>query len=440
MHPIEEVERQYEQVKPMAVSLYERMYARANLVFDFPVQEIRIWLEGPVVRLIATYLAYPAFQSLAAWPLRDLAGGSETPAGSILAKAEEALITAAVALRDVAGHPRIKPHLLRTDSRHGASTTSGILPPSLITQVDMVASRPWTGFVLPEDYFNPYEDLLLKDLDPLWIPEAAMNPMLNHELPLIGDFVSRYALKRLDIHRTRLEPLRRIYGQAVLMADEKDLPEVKAESQAWSYLENLLNQLRTSCLLSMEAALREDIIILTQVFATYHHDPRPELHWLGMADDLIGRGVRHLRSGVPTWRRVEVTDRIAKAIRTLRQLGDSSLVGRPEVQLAINAGGLVLTKQPHGVYWEAQRLEVDWDRKRCVWEFLLRLAEKARMGASVSERDLYAGSVSYSTMANRKLVLANCLPKSLKEKIVPVRPQAYKLDLLRSQVHIFDAK
>ncbi len=440
MDPIDEVERQYQRIMPDPASPWHH----------FPTREIQVWLEGMVVRLIEPYLSRPDFQSLTTWSIRSLAANSGTPERQVVEAADRALVAAASALRDAARLSVIQSHLPRpeaiskmspvtlSDSESSTVSSRSRRPhwPVWIRSVDHIASRPWIDFVNPSDFFAPQPNRLLQNPDPLGPGDGGMIQFFNPKLPLLGDLVSRYALGRFELWMESLEDSRRTYLDAVRLSGAHESAEIQAETAAWATLNHRAKEFGTMCLASPQAAMREDFMVLTQTYNAFH--PQPSLDWMGLATECLRYGTGTLRNAVSHRHLSAVTDRIATAVRSLRLLDETTPANRSEVDRAIEAGGLVLVKQPRAAYWATQRLDVDWDRHAKDWELLLRLVEKARAGMRVEDLDLYAEAPATSTMATRKHRLSLHLPRDLREKILSRGSRAYLLDLPAKQLRIFE--
>lgn len=442
MDPIEEVERQYQRI----------MLNPASSRNAFPSREILVWLEGIVVRLIEPYLSQPDFQAHATWSIRSLTANSGAPERQVVEAVDRALVAAACALRDAACLPDIEPHLRRlnatpeTSQAAPATIRFGTVPPQRpmprsavwTSQVEFIATRPWTDLVNPSDLFAPRPDRMLRDQSPDRPGDGGMIGSLNPELPLVGDLVSHYALRRLQIWMLSLEEPRRAYLGAVRLSGAGELPAVRAEAAAWATLETRARALRTMCLANPQAAMREDLMVLTQAYNAFHLQPL--LDWLDLPAEILRYGAGLLRNAVLDRHRSEITDRVATAVRSLRLLDEAIPANRSEVDRVIRAGGLVLIKRPRAAYWANRRVDVDWDRHARDWELLLKLVEKAKLGTAVDHHDLYTESKATSTMSTRKNRLCTVLPLDLKKYIVSSGSGSYKLDLPAKQFRIFETE
>jgi hypothetical protein len=108
---------------------------------------------------------------------------------------------------------------------------------------------------------------------------------------------------------------------------------------------------------------------------------------------------------------------------------------------AVKAGGLVIVVAECEVYWQQQRLDVEWHRFPRLWTLLIALARKAKLRAGVSERDIFDGEEGCSNSALSESVrrLKRLLPASLAKEIergVGKRPRRLKLS--PHQIHVFD--
>lgn len=109
------------------------------------------------------------------------------------------------------------------------------------------------------------------------------------------------------------------------------------------------------------------------------------------------------------------------------------------VRLLDRRRGLFDIKANQEAYWEGERIDADWPRRRKAWQMLWKLATNASITSSVNDIDLYQERVSYSTMYNRWARLKPLLPSSLSRLIsVGAERATYRLELAINKIHIFD--
>lgn len=249
---------------------------------------------------------------------------------------------------------------------------------------------------------------------------------LNPELHPIGNFVVRGPFQRLEWARAPLASLRRKCLAAVQASGRPYAAQVETLRSAWAELEENARHLEVACRTGPECVLRESCVVLTQIYAAIH--PSPDVGWLGLAPEAVSYGAAAIRMRLRQLQGAELFDRVAAALRSLRQLYDPQgemLATREE---AIASGGLVLVRQPPAVYWEGQEVAGPW--KGILWDFLTELARKARLRSPVAQQDLYPDVKSATVMSRNAERLRKKLPPTLRRLIVPGNaPQTYRLDL-----------
>ena len=296
-------------------------------------------------------------------------------------------------------------------------------------QVRRIAGRAWIDLVFAEDYFDPRGGLLLKD-PPVGATQGEFVVRLNPELHPVGDFVTRCMTRRVEVWMACLKEYRKMCLDAVLRVGRRDAPPVTAERQAWKDLASASSSLRALCLTGPDAAVRDLSVILTQVYSAFH--PR-HLSWPGLPGPLVAADAGILRHRVTNVRDVEMVERIAAAVGDLRRAHRDFPPGLPARDEAIASRGLVLLNQPRLVYWEAKRINVDWDRHNLPWKLLRALAVKAPLGAAVELRDVYGDrAVSESALTTLNGRLKELLPASLWKLIRPTGQRSYRLHLGRN--------
>jgi hypothetical protein len=305
----------------------------------------------------------------------------------------------------------------------------------VLQQTQRIASRFWSDLVCPEDYFAPQGGWMYTQRCPSQPGEfiVAMNPNLHPG----GDFVSRCLWVRVDGLHDTLGRLRAACAPA-LDPPGRTLAGPWAEvERSWQVLADSVAQLRQACLQGPEQPLRDACILLTQVYAAFQ--PRPDVAWLGLPEPVVRRGALLMRHRWTHTRNVELAERTAAALHELPRLYADAAPGQSALEEAVAAGGLVVVRQPPAVYWQGELVAVEWGRYRRGWQFFRRLAEKARHGAVLEEKDVYADEpVSESALGTVFHRLKALLPASLWRHVHPSSdPRGYRLELARDRLHVF---
>jgi len=108
--------------------------------------------------------------------------------------------------------------------------------------------------------------------------------------------------------------------------------------------------------------------------------------------------------------------------------GDSSLEAKCRSQPLV----LVMGRGRREVYWQGQRLDVDWSIHQAPWDLLATLAERACSLQGADTFDLEGGR--RSRLKDRRHRLIRFLPASLNEKIHPAGRGTYKLALRPEEI------
>jgi hypothetical protein len=135
------------------------------------------------------------------------------------------------------------------------------------------------------------------------------------------------------------------------------------------------------------------------------------------------------------WRR---SFSVAAALGQVPQLYGDALPNQSALDEAVAKGGLVLREEPPTLYWKGRVHGANWLKHRMPWQFLWRLAEKAKRGHSFEDRDLYGDRlVSFSTFPTVFNRLKKLVPPTLFKEIVPGEmPRTYRLRLDPGQIYL----
>jgi hypothetical protein len=93
---------------------------------------------------------------------------------------------------------------------------------------------------------------------------------------------------------------------------------------------------------------------------------------------------------------------------------------------------MVMGRGRREVYWQGQRLDVDWSIHQAPWDLLAILAERACSLQGADRFDLEGGR--RSRLKDRRHRLIRFLPASLNEKIHPAGRGTYKLALRPEEI------
>jgi hypothetical protein len=242
-----------------------------------------------------------------------------------------------------------------------------------------------------------------------------------------------------------------------------ELGTLERLAQTTCELNKLVERLRTSCHEGEGARLRDACCSLIQILAAYHANP--DLGWLGVNASywkVEGEIIRsYVRSqGMQTFARREANG-------TLNLLGNETVsLCRPEILAGVAAALVDITPlfrrsveseeliealseerrlvlvdlRPRRVYWDGVQIDQDWDINQKSWELLWALAERAQKSQPLDAEDLAEMNQEGSPVKHRRRRLKLLLDEALDNKIKPVPPKGYRLDLKPSELAMLQIK
>jgi hypothetical protein len=108
------------------------------------------------------------------------------------------------------------------------------------------------------------------------------------------------------------------------------------------------------------------------------------------------------------------------------------------VQEAIASGDLVLVEHPRAAYWRGQALNVDWDKRSALWNFLWVIGEHAKAGQAVDHTTFNAADTAIVAKQKSRLRGLRGFPRALATLIQPVGRFTQKLNLPPLQIRLFE--
>ncbi len=390
---LEVAQRRYERIRPSAAGPASPLLA----------EELSLWLETEVCGVVEELVERPDFRARARWPLEHLRNGARGAerlqveavdsglvawAGRLVAGAREAAVGAEL----LKGGPSTdrRPRGNPPGGSRGSQNPPGAPVPPSLAVIECIAGRPWRDLVALGDYFGPSSDLHLTDRERFLGPGSQrvlvgeFLPLLNPRLRPLGDCVSRMLLARVAYWQGVLQRFLVRCATARWFSPGESHPAWAAVVEAGRQVQEGHERLREACLAGPEAAVRNACIALVQVYAAYR--PRADLAWLGVPSGTSGASV--IRYRVERRHDVAVTEQVAAALlgvaRLYREEPDAEAVIGEKCRC--HALVVVMGRGRREVYWQGQRVEVDWFRNGAPWELLACLVERA---GSVQGADAY---------------------------------------------------
>jgi hypothetical protein len=436
-----------------AVRQYAEMAPKRPVPWtEHTLRQLRHWLKDDVCAAVQDFLLRPAFQEQAAWSLRSLTPGADTPARSRVEAVDASLVASAKKLLRLgasrrrqalatANQPKryVSREVVECSSRGAQVLEREYAEYDELdfqrSQVESVSKHFWDDLVSPLDYFGPYRAFRFRDRDePQW---GNFIPSLNRTLHPVGDFVVRCMWERIDTLTKMLAAFRfNLLGAATTAARAKG--KLRSEDRsAWEELVSKSAALRESCTSAATAQVRDSCVILTQVYVAF--DPVPKVEWLGLPPWIVEGGGR-LKGVCSSWSGPELFDRVAVSLNDLAGLYQVQTGRKPAIDEAVATGGLVIEKATFTAYWKAEVItpQKPWRSQHRLWNILCKLAERARAGRAISAADVYERVVGDSTLSTAVGRLRENLPPDLEMRIVKgPKAATYQLGLPRNEVFIF---
>jgi hypothetical protein len=394
---------------------------------------VEAWLRGPVCAVAQKLAESQEFRRHALWSLVHLGSRAKTSQRKLVEAVDAALVAAAAACRNAAGDEmnRIDP----------------------AARIEWLADRPWYDLVAEDDYFDAHAGLRLlryrADCRDLFWQEP------DPRVPL-GDYICRCMFRRIDcfaemingVSSQALDAARRHGATGFALAEK--LFNAKVD------LDQAIRSLREACYQGTEARLRDACCAL--VLVTIAYAPNPDLTWLnypGLSPEACGQIIR---SYVRPVGKVTLVER--RVDGTLHGVGQSKArLCRPDVVTGIATALaeveviyrrpaesedlvewlrqerrlVMVDKLPRVVYWDGKEVVDTWDRKRALWEFLWKLAQRARQGWPLRREDLQPERTG-NPGKHRRNRLIEMLPGGLDVLIEDDRSGGYKLHLKPSEI------
>ncbi|MGE3806359.1 MAG: hypothetical protein AB7K24_16950 [Gemmataceae bacterium] len=411
------------------------------------VRELHCWLRDDVGPELESCVLRPRFREQARWPIQTLAAGAGTAERALVDRVDRALTGYAQALQTIIAEETVQRRLEKVaiqvtnreevvicgdSSRvlHRAQSSHPLLS-VLVPQLSAIAERFWQQLVCVKDYFEPtggWGDSCRGKRPGEFV--VAVNPELHPG----GDFVSRCLWRRVEVLRQVLEDCRARCRAAAHSAGTSQRAWNVAEQQHQELVEASA-RLYTSCLCGTQQPLRDACVLLTQVHAALN--PNANLDWLGVPAAAGQRGKVVMKRRLLHDCHGELFERLAGSLSVLRGLYTRVDEQQTALDEAVASGGLVVLRSQRAVYWEAERIDVNWTAHHALWRFLLALVEKGQHAAAVEGRDLHDDTVGTSTLATTFYRLKKLVPATLWRSIQSNKdPKGYRLTLNREDIFL----
>lgn len=432
---LDAAQRHYEQIRP----------GPARPVTAEKAEQLSLWLETEVCRVVEELLEYPAFRAFARWPIEQLARGAPGKERSLVEAVDAGLVDCAQRLVDFARHPAIQEALAQlgpcTEGLHEAGGNShdpAVQNPTAphaapgFGLIQYIAGRPWRDLVAVEDYFYPTSELNLTKRERYLGPDsrgvqvAEFLPFCNPHLRPLGDYVSRTLLIRVEYWDRVLQRFWVRCRTALQESQHESDPQGAAVTEARGRLQEDYEQLKETCCAGEQAKMRAACIALVQVHADYH--PRADRDWLKLPFERA-RPSGTIRHQVERRHDVSIAEQVAGALVDVAPMYREGL--EPTVMIAAKARFhqlvVVMGTGRREVYWQGQLLEVDWFTQDAPWDLFAALVERVKSAQGADAFDAKGGLSG--SLKDRRHRLKKLLPPGLDEAIRSAGQGTYKLSL-----------
>lgn len=123
----------------------------------------------------------------------------------------------------------------------------------------------------------------------------------------------------------------------------------------------------------------------------------------------------------------------------LRGAGEISDDPDTAIAKAVADGALVLVARPRTVYWQGEKIEVDWDAHGALWTYFFELCRSAKTTCPF-DRLVFGETFHEDYLVKQKSRLSTfeCFPLSLIDLIKPAGRGTQRLDIPPAKIRIFE--
>lgn len=132
-----------------------------------------------------------------------------------------------------------------------------------------------------------------------------------------------------------------------------------------------------------------------------------------------------------------MSEEVGRAL--LKKYGETPMGDEASLEAAIAEGGLVFVEWPREVYWEKNRLDIDWSRLSQPWSFFLQLATLGNAGLGLDVATFRGPESAHgSSLRSLKGRLVNLpgFPPDLKAHVKRAGRGTYTLRTLKGRIRV----
>lgn len=262
--------------------------------------------------------------------------------------------------------------------------------------IEKIAERPWFDVVSPEDFWAPTAHLYLGQSDPLLTRQFRRSQPYSK---LLGDHVVGMMFARLDFWKQRLEAGWNGLQPRLGALGNRAFAALQSAFGAFIDLEQKYRALRLAWLSGSEPRLRNACLTLLQAYVAYH--PSPKLVWLHedtqsltAHGEVLRKFFRHRgtvfeiqefgadrvqRVGTRSAQLVDthLIQQVAAALGDISEIYHRGVHVDDLIEEARSQYRLLVVVHPRLVFWDGDRLDVNWDSAEKPWNLMLNLAVRA---------------------------------------------------------------
>ncbi|MDA1013987.1 MAG: hypothetical protein O3A00_05990 [Planctomycetota bacterium] len=466
MDRLELAQRKYQRIAPGAWELDEEKS-----------DKIEAWLREYVVPLVSDLQRNPAFRRYVKFGVERLAAETDVPERQQVVAVSDALVACASEVAKLGDRDEFR-DLMRdrdllqelNERKYGASSLQEEAEEPKAEEdtpciAEKMAEQPWFDLVMSLDF--PYlEDHLFVVSEDSWFYEAFTRFRPN--IPVLGDGITRMLFARIDFWVHHLKGVWNQMLVRIMQTSDDPHGEYEPFFMTMIHLDKCVENLKATCLSGDDGRMRDACCTLMQVYIAYH--PRPELPWLDLREDIyqaksgmLGLEFRRLfelieydqvdaRTIQESGRRqasivvMDAIQQVLAAIEDVAELYRRELSLEEIINEARSQYRLVVVTRPRMVFFDGEKLNVDWNRKNRPWELLRFLAAQGERLDCV-DRYHISGSPTPHALSNLKSRLCKILMESDDLPNVPATQLAaliehadgaMRLDLAPDEIKVVD--
>jgi hypothetical protein len=425
MDRLELAQRKYQRIAPGTLELDEEKS-----------DEIEAWLREYVVPLVSDLQRNPAFRRYVKFGVERLAAETDVPERQQVVAVSNALVACASEIAKIGSRDEARNRSPDLDSRGESDdgqrqgSSQGLDADednASLWVVRKMAQKPWFDLVSILDFAHHSNSLYVKSDDSRF--HGAFTSFRSHN-PVLGDGITRMLFARIDFW---VHHLKRVWNQLMHGSYEVDFCSRERLFATMIDVDQRITELRSTCLSGDDARMRDSACMLLQAYIAYH--PHSQLSWLSVPESLYQACAGMLRSQFrhrvelvecqwinattiqESGRRqasivvMDAIEQVLSAIEDVAELYRRELSPEEIINEARSRYRLVVVTRPRMAFFDGEKLNIDWNRKKRPWELLQLLAAQGERLDCVDRYHL-SGAPTPHALSNLKSRLCKILMES----------------------------